>query len=338
MDYQQKFDMCKDNLRFGILPSPPDPRDWQYSRIVPIRAIPRKFRIPHSNPIKNQGDWGTCVGQAGAFAQEMADGNERRKVMQYSPRFLYTLCKDIDPFGKEVEGTDLRSMAKVLAKHGICEESFFPYNLSNRTLYAPDVDAMMNAFPNRVSAYAKLNNLAEIKQAVADGRKVVIAMYLFSNFAKAKDGVVPMPEGRFWGGHAMCVVGYDDDTQLLEVSNSWGNDPSTKNGYNFLPYAYVDGGMIDFHFPYLLDAYSLLDFVDPTPPPQPKPEFVIPDKLTPVKRKITTLYNGKPIEGDVPAMIIQEYGRTFVPLRLVAEAFGKKVEWDEATGTIRITD
>ncbi|MEW6546420.1 MAG: stalk domain-containing protein [Bacillota bacterium] len=40
--------------------------------------------------------------------------------------------------------------------------------------------------------------------------------------------------------------------------------------------------------------------------------------------------NGRPVEGDVPAIVID--GRTLVPLRVVAEALGQKVWWD---GTLK---
>jgi len=40
------------------------------------------------------------------------------------------------------------------------------------------------------------------------------------------------------GGHAICVVGYDDKTQLFKFKNSWGKSWGRK-GYGFLPYEYL---------------------------------------------------------------------------------------------------
>jgi len=40
------------------------------------------------------------------------------------------------------------------------------------------------------------------------------------------------------GGHAVCIVGYDDRKKLLKFINSWGEDWGAQ-GYGYLPYDYV---------------------------------------------------------------------------------------------------
>ncbi len=49
----------------------------------------------------------------------------------------------------------------------------------------------------------------------------------------------------------------------------------------------------------------------------------------------TVLRNGEPVILDVPARIIA--GRTYIPVRFVAEAFGDSVFWVRETSTVRIT-
>jgi len=49
---------------------------------------------------------------------------------------------------------------------------------------------------------------------------------------------------------------------------------------------------------------------------------------------VTVVVDGKVIEGDVPAIIID--GRTMVPIRFVSEALGAKVTWDGSTMTASI--
>lgn len=46
--------------------------------------------------------------------------------------------------------------------------------------------------------------------------------------------------------------------------------------------------------------------------------------------------NGQEVTLDVPAVL--RSGRTFVPARFVAEALGAKVDWDQVTNTVIITD
>ncbi len=56
-----------------------------------------------------------------------------------------------------------------------------------------------------------------------------------------------------------------------------------------------------------------------------------------------TLFHGnedgetKKTEMDVAAFIDEAEGRTYVPLRFLAEAFGFLVDYDEATDTVKIT-
>jgi hypothetical protein len=45
---------------------------------------------------------------------------------------------------------------------------------------------------------------------------------------------------------------------------------------------------------------------------------------------------GAVIELDTPAKIVN--GRTFVPLRFVGEALGAKVDWDQASLSVVITE
>ena len=40
------------------------------------------------------------------------------------------------------------------------------------------------------------------------------------------------------GGHAIVIVGYDEEKRLFTFRNSWGEDWGDK-GYGYLPYDYV---------------------------------------------------------------------------------------------------
>ncbi|HBV97151.1 MAG TPA: hypothetical protein DEF36_08900 [Desulfotomaculum sp.] len=48
----------------------------------------------------------------------------------------------------------------------------------------------------------------------------------------------------------------------------------------------------------------------------------------------TALVNNKPVQLEVPGTLVN--GRTMVPARFIAETFGGKVEWDDATKTVLI--
>ena len=60
-----------------------------------------------------------------------------------------------------------------------------------------------------------------------------------------------------------------------------------------------------------------------------KTEIVIPIDSS------TASINGESVELDVPAEVLN--GRTMVPLRFAAEAFGLTVNWDQNTRTVEIS-
>ncbi|MFO7546202.1 MAG: C1 family peptidase, partial [Trueperaceae bacterium] len=75
-------------------------------------------------------------------------------------------------------------------------------------------------------------NLANLKQALADGREVVFSVILTKpaeGDTEYVDGVW-FPTSDDWGGHAMVMVGYDDATSSFLVKNSWGLETGTGRG------------------------------------------------------------------------------------------------------------
>jgi hypothetical protein len=63
-----------------------------------------------------------------------------------------------------------------------------------------------------------------------------------------------------FGGHAICIIGYDDQAQRFKFKNSWGIDWGT-NGYGTIPYDYIKD--------YGWDAWTTIDLVVPDIP-EPK--------------------------------------------------------------------
>jgi GNAT superfamily N-acetyltransferase len=50
---------------------------------------------------------------------------------------------------------------------------------------------------------------------------------------------MPLSETDFVGGHAVCAIGYDDNTQLIQFLNCWGIGWG-KRGFGYLPYEYFE--------------------------------------------------------------------------------------------------
>jgi hypothetical protein len=82
------------------------------------------------------------------------------------------------------------------------------------------------------------DRVTPVKKAIAENKPVIIGMNCPDSFFNAKDVWRPSesPYGNY-GGHAMCVVGYDDNRHggAFEIQNSWGTDWGN-DGYIWISY------------------------------------------------------------------------------------------------------
>ena len=71
-------------------------------------------------------------------------------------------------------------------------------------------------------------------------------------FYAGLNGVVPYPANpdEIYGGHALCVIGYDDSKQRVMFKNSWGEEWGNY-GYGSVPYQYIND--------FLWDAWACKD-------------------------------------------------------------------------------
>jgi hypothetical protein len=100
----------------------------------------------------------------------------------------------------------------------------------------------------RIKQAARLRSAAEVRRSLADGMPVVCGLDAHESFysdAVAKTGDVPLPApgDALVGGHAMLIVGYDDNRQAFLVRNSWGAAWG-EQGYCRIPYAAVRQGIL----------------------------------------------------------------------------------------------
>lgn len=194
----------------------------------------------------NQGDMGSCVGWSiayGAYTAAVAKNKNWTDKQQittqaYSALFLYNQVKASDCNG----GANLKTAFDFLESKGVCKMGDF----NPEDCYVePDDKALQLAMNHRIKSYRTLfqvdahpeQKVAMTIQEIQHGRPVVIGMNITSSFNKVgKDGVWSPQYGEpMVGGHAMCVVGYDDINQQFEVLNSWGEEYGD-GGYAYVSY------------------------------------------------------------------------------------------------------
>ncbi|HRZ15308.1 MAG TPA: C1 family peptidase [Candidatus Omnitrophota bacterium] len=234
-----------------------DLRDIPMGLVLPAIRVPDKVDYTAlMTPVRDQGSEGTCVAFASVVGvKEYADKKEYKRLVELSPRYVYSLCKQLDGIPEE-EGTYPRVAMKVLLKNGVCPESYWPY----RPHQADDHKrgAHERARTYRIKAYARIRGLAEMKRSLLVNGPFLAGVQVFDNwFTKRveRTGRISMPAAAAEpvGGHAICIVGYDERRKLFTFKNSWSRAWADR-GYGYLPYAYMQK--------YCMDAWSATDLIE----------------------------------------------------------------------------
>jgi len=203
------------------------------------KALPASVDLRSKFPtVYDQGALGSCTANAlcGAFAYNAPGFAGSRLFLYYNERVIIgTVNYD--------SGAYLRDGIKTLKVQGLCAETLWPYIISKyRT--KPTAACYTAALKNIVLTAQNIPpTLASMKQALTLGFPFVLGFRVYSSFESAQvaqTGIVPVPNTsteKLLGGHAVCIVGYDDVKQCFICRNSWGSGWGDK-GYFYAPYAY----------------------------------------------------------------------------------------------------
>lgn len=196
-----------------------------------------------------QGRQGSCVGWASSYAARTILYAERTGAdpnqVKFSPSFLYNQIAM-----QGCQGAFMINALKVLNQRGDLMLRDFPYD--ERTCATmPNEAGIREASKYRIKGYNRLTvganrydtDIRAIKQHLAQGAPVVIGAMVGGTFMEAMRGREvwhPTPQDysmRGFGGHAMCVIGYDDNKEggAFQLMNSWGPEWG-RNGVAWIRY------------------------------------------------------------------------------------------------------
>lgn len=250
--------MAERRYGLGCLKDPADRRDLPMRTVLPRLTAPD--RVDYSDrmsPVRDQGPEGTCVAFAAAVGvKEYQELDEHRKLIEFSPRYLYHHCKLIDGIPGQ-EGTYPRVAMKVLARRGVCLEECWPYRPYQTDSACPEADRQ--AHPFRIKTYARLFGLEEMEQSLVVNGPFLAGVEVFPEWFEDRRGDIPLPRPGVssLGGHAVCVVGYCHAERYYKFKNSWSENWGD-DGYGYLSYEYMER--------YCLDAWSATDLIAPIDP------------------------------------------------------------------------
>jgi C1A family cysteine protease len=232
--------------RFGWLPDLPDARDYTYAApLAMLRKLPAKADLSGKcPPVYDQGELGSCTGNAIAAAIAFAEMKQRlAHVTTPSRLFIYYNERVIEHTVATDSGAMIRDGIKSVNKQGACRETTWPYKVASFAK-KPSAGAYQEGRKYLVSSYQRVTrNLTQMKGCLASGFPFVFGFTVYTSFmsaAVAKTGKLSMPRAgeKVEGGHALLAVGYDDAQHRFIVRNSWGPRWGLK-GYFTMPYAYL---------------------------------------------------------------------------------------------------
>lgn len=227
---------------YGWRPDKPDFRDHRYE-LEPFAVLPKQVDLRKTcSPVQDQGELGSCTGNAIASAIEFLDKKNNKKLYDYSRLFIYYNERLIENTIDSDAGAEIRDGIKAINKWGCCYESAWPY-LIDKFTNKPSPSAYTQAKMHLFTKYSRLSNLNQYKSCLASGYPFVFGFSVYESFESetvAKNGEVPMPsvDEYMLGGHAVLAVGYNDITKRFIVQNSWGTSWGQK-GYFTMPYEYL---------------------------------------------------------------------------------------------------
>lgn len=210
----------------------------------------------------NQGSQGSCVGWGSAYAArtilEAQRTGKSPDAIAFSPAYLY------NQIGLEgCQGAYIPNAMEVMQEQGLISMRDFPY-YDDDCSKQPTAAQKQKAGAYTMPGYVRLTkgdaqgvgseaiDLVAIKQNIAQGAPVVIGMMVGGSFMQNMMGKAvwnPTQQDlsmQGFGGHCMCVIGYDDFKEggAFQIMNSWGPEWG-ENGVAWVPYNVFDRFVVE---------------------------------------------------------------------------------------------
>lgn len=195
------------------------------------------------SPLLNQANCGSCVAFASIGVMEtqerIASGNPNYSI-SLSPQNLFA-CGG----GGCETGWQPEDAAQFLQSNGVVDEACQPYmsGATGKDLACSDSCKDASRRTYKISNFSKptawSKDLDSLRAALQKG-PLVTTLMVFEDFMSYSSGVYKHTTGKFLGGHAISIVGYDDTTQSFIIRNSWGPEWGEK-GFGHVSYTDLSG-------------------------------------------------------------------------------------------------
>lgn len=207
-------------------------------------SLPSSVDLTSQFPsVKNQGSLGSCVTFATTYAKTYEENKKRSWGVNilahyFSPSYIYDQIHA--DYSADGGGSNFSDAFTLLENQGDTSIVDMPYDgESYGYLKNPTRKQRLDASKYKAISWEELNNgdYNEMKQYLASGTPVVIGIPVYSDFdnLSPSNPIYDVVSGTSRGGHALCIIGYDDSKQAVKIINSWGTDWGLK-GYGWISY------------------------------------------------------------------------------------------------------
>ncbi|MFN8282646.1 MAG: C1 family peptidase [Chitinophagales bacterium] len=231
-----------------------DPEEYDKTEVAAALSEYEKNPLPEMVSLlqfapsrMNQGEQGSCVGWGSSYAArtilEASSTGQNPDDIAMSPSFVYNQIGN-----SECQGAIIPNAMKVMTQYGDVPIKNFGYT-DQSCSREPNEQLMELAQNYKIRGFERLSidgddqktDFFAIKQYLAKGAPVICGMMVGGSFMqdmlgqeiwKPTDDDYSM-EG--FGGHCMCIIGYDDRLQAFQIMNSWGPEWG-KNGVAYVRY------------------------------------------------------------------------------------------------------
>lgn len=229
---------------------------WEDNELGFSNTLPNSYSMrKYCPPIANQGNTGTCLGWATAYGLMSITYNivhditesDKKLLFSFDPYFIYSSIKNYYDYDC-TEGTNPKDAMEVLIRYGCKRTMIYKKSECDTELN----DTILNySRPFKIKEYFKPppsfetddleNKTITLKKVLSSNSPLLIGANVTSTM-----GTHTINANGLWdsfsdeaieGGHAMCLIGYDDDKfgGAFEIMNSWGDDFGD-NGFIWIKY------------------------------------------------------------------------------------------------------
>ena len=187
---------------------------------------------PLMNPIRDQGSEGSNVGFTIASALEYAISQKDNFKTTISPRYIYNNINH-----KADGGALISDGFNFLTKTGAIDENAWPYKQGEYSKDPPT--STISAKHYKISSWKTIKvDLTTFKNYLSNKTCIIAGMTIYEPLFQNKNGIYPTPKlnDQLQGAISICLVGYDDNSQLLKFRISWGSNWGDK-GYGYIKYS-----------------------------------------------------------------------------------------------------